>query len=509
MKTRYLLALFLCLTQFSWAQNKGLELSLGPNLSAHEAKSFDNLGIGLSGRINYMFGKKIGLALDAGSLSNVQNIDFELPTFDFETQGNDLNSAWNMHYLSLGPLLRLGNKFHIDFSPQLGIGNINAPESELFFINSVTNTREQLLAQGKTSEKKLDLIHNLGLKMGYQFSNRLGVHLNANLLGSTLSGNSFFTNKRVFTDHDNSGTISEQEALAGDLVQDLCNYSPLSFSGGLTYSFGKKRPKVKRTNTNNSPISCSPPKLISPLNNESFAAAAGVYPEFRWRAKSQRSIKNYRFQIIDNDNKIIYSQKVTTTKLKSNKKIKSVLAEKGDGNFKWKVHTNYGNCQSDDSEIRSFSVANGVNRGECNYVFTNDFNLECDVPAYDSQGNKRYKGHITVRNTGAYDGAKRNHPSGLLGQHIDVDCGGCSASNVSLNVSQSSIMSSNCFMSPLSVIGYPSNTTHSYCFSLTVPASTSSIDFLSRVVTREGTKDEAICNATKSVDLPSCICDVL
>lgn len=234
------------------SQNKKVELSLTPNVSLQDPASITTPGIGLGGQFSYMFGKRLGIALQGASLTNNQDVDISLPKFDFETMGTEATNEWKMKYLTFGPLLRFGNKIHFDFSPQIGLGKISSPFSEVYTTIGGSGTKELLLTQGRNEEGSFDIIHNLGFKVGYQLNERLAFNFNANLLGNTLGVKSeFYTTKRDFTDFNEDGIISKDEVRDSKFIRETTeSYSPLSIGGGITYSFGgKKKDKKKKNQT--------------------------------------------------------------------------------------------------------------------------------------------------------------------------------------------------------------------------------------------------------------------
>lgn len=328
----------MCFTHFSRAQNKSLEFSLSPNASVHSLSKIDNPGIGLSGQVKYMFGKRIGFALDAGSITN--KVEFDLPTFDFTPQSLITNEDWKTKYLTLGPVLRLGNKLHLDISPQIGLGKINAPMSELFFNATGSGTKVQLLEQGRVEEQNFDIIHNLGLRLGYKISDRLGVHANANLLGNMLSsGPAFYTKQRDFIDFNKDGVISQDEARDADYdLETSASYMPATFGAGLTYSLGgkkKDRTKVKKTRK---------PKRIRNNNketnnsNQKSSCGVDIIADSLWCANPFYDA---------NTNEYIYNGHITVTAIGARS---MVLAKPGSGpSYEYRniFNTNMGNITVD------------------------------------------------------------------------------------------------------------------------------------------------------------------
>jgi len=504
-KTTLLIYILLFIGQISFAQ-KVIKIRpySGANSTLNDFKIFSQKGFDFGISADYYLTSKFALGIDVNKQDNKFINPFEFSRIPDDPSAFSLNTnengKWNALTITFGPTYSLGaKKFKTEIYSKAGTMLLKTPNAKTTF--SYQNMDKELFLLEEQNQSTFGLTS--GIRFNYEITNHFSLFVNPQYVYSSAKINYLLTdyNPAFFVDGDQEffdpGTLIEQEP-----VEKSFSPSYFNLNFGVSLSLGNKRDsKVKSKKSNNDDIDettyCSPTGLKTPLNKESFSTNKDVFPVFEWYNYDQSKVKNYIFKIFDSNNQLIFKKTTSKNSFKENKKLESLLKNSSNQNYRWNITTNYKVCEPKISKSRIFTVT----QGDCDYFFTNDFFIECDSPAYDPSGNVKYKGYITVENNSSLPAKLTNHTSSLNSSHIDVNIGNLttSTSGFPSNCPPIALMSGNL---------YSSGQVATYCFELSVPIGTTTIDFLSQVITRVGTNNQAICDASKTIELPSCICNL-
>jgi len=481
--TKYLLTIiFLMLMSVSQAQEKfKISAYSGANETEGDFKELTKSGFDLGITFDYAISKKFKLGFDVNHQINdfINPVDFgKIPESDSYSIANIENGNWKIITIGFGPTYTFGNyKFFVDLYSKAGISLTQSPtalttidfngiESELFRLDN-----QKVASFGITS----------GLRFNYSLSNNLSIFINPQYVYSSAKVKYNFRdiNPSFIDDEFNPGLLVEQPLEVKEV-----NPSYLNLNLGLTLKLGAKKNKLETEEENELDQSCLKTILQSPNNNESYLLNSKVQPVFTWFNHSN-AIKGYEFILFDND-KVIFSKKTKSNTLKIDKKLKRILSNQTvkEKIFEWQVKTAFENCPDQYSEKQSLSIR------ASNTIEINITDIECLTPAYDANGNVRYKAKVEFK-TGNNSSQWNINSLSLIesGQTIPI-------SNLNSCTSQYAI-------SPFPPLVLTPNSSSIWCFEFSVPIGSLNQTFQANGSLGNGSGDVSVLK-----NLPSCICNV-
>lgn len=503
-KTYKLAVLFLLIGFSSFSQindNKPFQITpyLGLSSPSSGLKDFAESGSVFGISVDKYISSKFALGIDL----NFQSNSFSSP-FDFSgitspySMTESANGKWNATAFTFGPTYKLGaSKFNAELYTKFGLLYIKSPDARAIF-NHSAGTKEIF---NLPEQKRTGFGITSGIRLNYQVSKKLSLFLNPQYV--------YGSAKVEYCDCGVSGSSNPDDILEAESVKKTFSPSYLNVNAGLTFSLGGN-PKTNRNTLKEvyelqEESICEETLLKEPYSGQTYFAESGIVPVFEWINYSKPKATSYDFELYYGD-KLIFEKNVKTNSFKfTNKMVVDFYGIKDTRDYSWRVRTNYEDCETTITNYSSFTVQSRENvsrgKGECGYEFTN-IDIQCDSPSYDDSGNVKFYGTFTVEN-GPDLGVLRPHTSAINGQDFDIDVPGTltilSSTSSCPAVTMTTTPNGNAF-SP--------NQQATYCFELEVPIGTSSVNFLSTVVTQMGTLDESLCKTSQLIKLPSCVCDL-
>lgn len=521
MKTLYITLTIVCISVAIQAQEVRIHLDGGassPFGNFTELNPYASTGASINAGASYFFTKKLGFGLELGTFNNPieNNLTDFTNSLDFETITTGVDNVWRTNYGTLGPILRLGNKeLTFEISPQVGIASYSVPDYKVTYFSELLN-RDLIIQEQEATGNVSSIFSSLTARLGYQISNSFGVYFKAGVQTNELFGEHSEQRLRYknLTDLDGDDSFSEEEIIESPNQEDLFCSAINTFQTniGVTYSIplGNGENDVEETETAQEIGECQQSILKEPYDNETFFAASGTVPEFRWINHTDKRARSFVFELHQNGVKLI-EKKVRSTSYKLSKSVTTDLYKiKASKEYQWRVRTEYDNCETTITDFNTFVISPSESgsraEGECEVEFTN-IEINCDTPAFDSAGNVRYTGTFTIKNNSNTPGIIMPNQNFSTSQDFDVDIVGAT-----LTYSQSGTIGSACFPTPMILIpgqgaALTSGQQTTYCFELSVPIGTTTLNFITGLKTKPGTADQSICNTSKSVTLDNCICD--
>lgn len=509
-----ILVLFnICYSYSQESNNKQLQITpyAGISLPQGNFNDFSENGNTFGIAVDKYISNKFALGLDF----NYQSNKFSNP-FDYSAIATpamlsmNTNKNWNVSSFLLGPTYKIGrNKFNVEFYTKAGISILKTPSQSTSFSQSGTSDISLLEIK---EDNVTALSFNSGIRFNYGISKKLSVFFNPQY--QFISKDIEYFHRPITTD-----VISNPDLLAID-GGELCYIKPsyLNVNFGISLNLGGAKSQIKDNEETVSEVQglCDETKLKSPYNGETYFADSGIVPEFNWINYSKPDAKSYVFELFSGE-KRIFEKKAKKPNFKFTKKMTTdFYGLEGIRDYRWRVITNYNNCESKTTGFKYFTIQPSQNSSsrtagpsDCIYDFIN-IDLDCDATAYDEEGNIKYVGTFTVKNESTVSGILIPHSSAGNNKIFDVV-----NPNGVLTISNGSFNSSCPAVPMINMPGYTGysaalqpNQQVTFCFELTMPISDTSIEFVAGMVTRPGTTDQAICGPSQIIELPNCICNV-
>lgn len=481
MKVKYILSVFLILVLYKIQAQEKLKISpyAGINQTTGKFKDFTkSTGFDYGISLDYVISKKVSFGLDV----NQQNNDFKNP-FDYtripENNFYSLTSfetgTWNTTTIGVGPTYSFGsNKFLIDIYSKAGVSIVKTPNSaDIFNFNGVETEIFKLAEQNKTSFGITS-----GIRFNYSLNDKLSIYLNPQYVYSSA--------KIQYSYRDINPSFIDTEFNPGLLVEQPLetkevNPSYLNLNFGLTFKLGEKRTKTNEQEDLNQ--NCLKTALQSPKNNDKYLLDSDIKPVFSW-VNYSNSVKDYEFRLYQGEN-LIYTKNTKSTSLEVGKKLQKYFNNQlKEQTFNWEIKTTYKDCPDQFTPKQTFSIR------ASNTIEINVTDIECLTPAYDSNGNVRYK-------------AKVEFKTGNNSSQWNINSLSLIESATTIPISTLNNCAIPFAVSPVAPLVLAPNSSSVWCFEFSVPIGSLNQTFQANGTLGNGSGDVSVLNS-----LPSCVCNI-
>lgn len=430
------------------------------------------------------------------SFSNHQNFKDKPESFSingdsykvFLNNAGDLSQ--NLIRVGVGPQLSINIKNVLTLNPIIQFGYTSFSQNEFSFLQEFQEKDEmiskEIFHQEAINSKGLYFMPRL--RMEYSLNNYIKLWTEGNY--SIQNINKVQRSLQPFLP-EGEGRYSMGDILEGsykteNIKQQLSGWG---ISAGIALSFSKAKERndqadVKTSGdvSNDGQKNCGSTKIISPANNATYYLNSTLRPNFSWN-NSDENVSHYIIKLYQ-ENKVMNETRTTSNTLNLTKEIDKIAkdARKDEVLFHWNVITYYRDCAPETSETNSFLLRSS------NTIEINVTDIECLNPAYDENGNVKYKATIEL--------SAGNNSDNWIVNNIQILPGGQIIPVGNLyNCTNNTPAPSTLTITP--------NTTQTWCMEFSVPIGSASQTFQAN-----GSLGIGAGNASVAEQLPSCICNI-
>lgn len=365
------------------------------------------LGYGLSA--DYFFIPNLGFGLNAysqaGSFKSLHDLSLIPPSSNNSYQLlTSEKGNWSTLFFGAGPVYRAGSeKFNVDIFSKAGYTLLKSPDVNSTFIYGDHN---KPIASVGNIQNAFGLLSGMRLNIGLSSTISLFLGVQHLYSGAKFDYTTVDISKAYYTDA--AGVSRFEPGLLVEQPERVQQISPsyINTNIGINIKLGGKKkshtatkplvesPSINQVGDNISDLSdFFEPELDFPLNKTTFDVERNNRPDFTWSPGSE-PVKDYTFVLLK-DGKEVYREKTKKASLAHNAELEKIYAttpENASTNYAWKVISNLTDARQIPSETNNFKMQRSSG------AFHDVHDIECDEPAYNSDGSVNYTAQITFFN---------------------------------------------------------------------------------------------------------------